>query len=82
MINDGQKRRVVEDFDCLAADIAGNLIATDDGENAMRELWRYLEALHRTLLKLGIREGRAWDICSELNGRVVEELNRMRQPAH
>jgi hypothetical protein len=82
MINDGQKRHVVNDFDCLAAEIAGNLISTEDEENAMRELWRYLEALHRTLLKSGIPESRAWDICSELKGRVVEELNRMRQLAH
>jgi len=82
MTSDGQKRHVVNDVDSLAAEIACYATATDDGKNAMRELWRYLGVLHRALLKSGIREERAWDICSELNGCVLEALNRLRHPAH
>jgi hypothetical protein len=82
MTDDGKNRHVVDDFDSLATELACHLFATDDDETAMRELWRYQETLQRALVKSGLREARAADICGELKARVLEALNRMRQPAH
>jgi hypothetical protein len=82
MIDDGHKRRGVNDFDSFATELARHLLATDDYETAMRELWSYQETLQRALVKSGLREARAADICGDLKARVLEALNRMRQPAH
>ena len=82
MTDDGNNRHGGNDFDSLATDLARHLLATDDYETAMRELWRYQKTLKRALVKSGLREARAADICGELKGRVLEALNRMRQPAH
>jgi hypothetical protein len=82
MTDDGKNRHVVDDFDSLATELACHLFAADDDEIAMRELWRYQETLRRALIKSGVRDARAAEICNQLQGRVVEALNRMRHPAH
>ena len=79
MTNDVQDRHVVSDLDSVAAEIADDLIAGDDEESAMRKFWLYEEALHRALMKSGMRQAQASDICNELRAHVLEALNRMRQ---
>jgi hypothetical protein len=83
MINDVQDRHLVSDLDSVAAEIADDLIAGDDEwgdeESTMRKFWLYEEALHRALMKSGMRQAQASDICNELRAHVLEALNRMRQ---